>query len=675
MIYFSDAEMCPMFPPTTAGSAEMENTQDMQKRMKQERNKRYREKQKIINPETEKDRSQKRRRNQAHADKRDHQSRSSQRREEGTHADKRDHQSRSSQRREEGTHADNRDHQSRSSQRREDGTHADNRDQQLRSFQRRQDGSHVDHRNEGQRSADGRESGTLQGNRDIRRADQDDQQHDDETSSTSPSASTNQPPTRGSRTRPGQENFLSEQSQDIADVLLNNQFSRLMKEAVEIKICNTCMEIDLLSGNTVKRNNICSRCSRRGMEKKFSAENGMIPDEVPLVLKNLTFLEEMLISKQISHMHIARLRSGGQFGYKNHVISFPQDLTNLTIELPRRINDTGILVVRKQGINNTHRDYRVRRQTVLDALTWLQQNNPCYHDIRINHGNLAVLPENGIPMDLPTETLADNEENTSVNEDQPSEENNEEMTEFTSIDDVRGTTTEIDHIRTAVNDGATVAEQPVQWPRQNNSPANEYNVSGLFTQLFPTLFPKATADHSRTPDHLALSQVKRAEWIKHLMCFHDGRFARHPRFRYQVYDMIQRQRANETGRVFVRRNEEQRDIPLEDLRTALQEGQNAIEWGLLHFGSSIRGTTQWKLSKRLELADMIAFLGMPTFFITFSAADLHWPDLQYLLKKHEEGPIPPDAEIDEAGRNGRVIRNPHLVDAFFVKRIELFFEG
>ena len=72
---------------------------------------------------------------------------------------------------------------------------------------------------------------------------------------------------------------------------------------------------------------------------------------------------------------------------------------------------------------------------------------------------------------------------------------------------------------------------------------------------------------------------------------------------------------------------------------------------------------------------MISFIGMPTFFITFSAADLHWPDLQYLLQRHEEGPLPADAEIDEAGRNGRVIRNPHLVDAFFVKRIELFFEG
>ena len=75
---------------------------------------------------------------------------------------------------------------------------------------------------------------------------------------------------------------------------------------------------------------------------------------------------------------------------------------------------------------------------MLDALTWLQQNNPYYHDIRINHGNLAVLTENGVPTDLPTETQADNQKPTTVNEDQPIEENYEETTEFTSIDDVEG---------------------------------------------------------------------------------------------------------------------------------------------------------------------------------------------------------------------------------------------
>ena len=71
---------------------------------------------------------------------------------------------------------------------------------------------------------------------------------------------------------------------------------------------------------------------------------------------------------------------------------------------------------------------------------------------------------------------------------------------------------------------------------------------------------------------------------------------------------------------------------------------------------------------------MIEFLGLPTFFVTFSAADNHWPDLQHLMKRHEEGELLDDVQIDKSGRNGRVVRNPHMVGSFFGKRIQIFLE-
>ena len=190
------------------------------------------------------------------------------------------------------------------------------------------------------------------------------------------------------------------------EVLLPTDFDAKMKDAVNYKICSVCQEIDLLSGFEVNKSRRCSRCRRKG-EQKFTKENNMIPDEVPPALKNLTFLEEMLISKQLAHMYIARLKTGGQFSYKNHVIAFPQDVNTLTSQLPRRVSDSGILVVRKAGLDNTHRDYRVRRKAIYDALIWLKANNPHYHDIVINQQNLPALPEDGLPTNLPTEVLQD----------------------------------------------------------------------------------------------------------------------------------------------------------------------------------------------------------------------------------------------------------------------------
>ena len=82
----------------------------------------------------------------------------------------------------------------------------------------------------------------------------------------------------------------------------------------------------------------------------------MIPDEVPPELRELTFLEEMLISRVLPNIYVCRLRSGGQYGYSNHAIAFPQELQTIATELPRSPSETGVLMIRKRGNNNTHRD-------------------------------------------------------------------------------------------------------------------------------------------------------------------------------------------------------------------------------------------------------------------------------------------------------------------------------
>ena len=81
----------------------------------------------------------------------------------------------------------------------------------------------------------------------------------------------------------------------------------------------------------------------------------------------------------------------------------------------------------------------------------------------------------------------------------------------------------------------------------------------------------------------------------------------------------------------MKKNEGDRNISLEELRDGLRLGQKTLEYGLVHFGGHIRGTMQWKLSKRMELYDIIDFIGLPIFSITLSTADPSWPELQLLF--------------------------------------------
>ena len=111
-------------------------------------------------------------------------------------------------------------------------------------------------------------------------------------------------------------------------------------------------------------------------------------------MQGLTQVEEMLISAVLPIMTLYRLPQG-QYGYSGHVINLPQDVASFANSLPRPPSDLHVVVVRKEGLAQSHRNFRVRRSRVLSALTWLQANNVYYRNIAINHNSLALLPEDG----------------------------------------------------------------------------------------------------------------------------------------------------------------------------------------------------------------------------------------------------------------------------------------
>ena len=85
----------------------------------------------------------------------------------------------------------------------------------------------------------------------------------------------------------------------------------------------------------------------------------------------------------------------GQYGYSGHTLNLPQDVTSSVDSLPRSPATLDVVIVRREGINNTHRDFRVRRAIVLRALLWLIANNRYYSDVTIDTSILEILPIDG----------------------------------------------------------------------------------------------------------------------------------------------------------------------------------------------------------------------------------------------------------------------------------------
>ena len=355
-------------------------------------------------------------------------------------------------------------------------------------------------------------------------------------------------------------------------------------------------------------------------------------------------------------MSIYRLPHG-QYGYSGHILNVPQNVTQFLDHLPRCPTTLDIVIVRKQGVGETHKDFRVRRSVVLRALQWLIVNNKYYNDVTINHDTLSMLPNDSqltnlvsisVSLDSVVETPG-NQDSDPYNAYIPS----------TFVPATARSFTEQEMIQQSIMDPLP-SLQHVDWPSTTGPPVNEFTTEGYISCAFPSLFPTGRADFLAPRQRM----VTIGNYFKHLMLYHDQRFAKHPRFRYFALNTEMRHRALQTGRIYVRQNPDDGHLSVDELREMVQHGSDALSNRVLHFGASLRGTRQFWQKQKNRLTAMVDTLGLPTVFFTLSAADLQWPELADLL----------DVEESESStrRSRAVIENPCLADWFFYHRVMKF---
>ena len=172
-----------------------------------------------------------------------------------------------------------------------------------------------------------------------------------------------------------------------------------------------------------------------------------------------------------------------------------------------------------------------------------------------------------------------------------------------------------------------------KWPTQEGRLMNEFGTDDIFGMAFPTVFPYG----SGYEDHGA-PRISLADWACFLMRHSSGVAASHPRLRYYLLNRVNRERAISTGRVFAKRNHgiETR----EDLEELLKDDGAGISKRLSYFASHIRGSPGAKYVHRSQMKELSLTIGPPTFFLTRSAADLHWSALHEIIKRHKR--IGPD---------------------------------
>lgn len=154
------------------------------------------------------------------------------------------------------------------------------------------------------------------------------------------------------------------------NIRFSNDFETKQKDL----IVNHCIYCEQISLDRLK-DNICNKCRKyrnlaphqlnniQSELNPFSIYNDMLPGDQPEVLKDLTLIEQILISPIKPFITIFRLR-GGQYGYNGNVINFAHDISNLTTDLPHAMNSLSeFVVVRKENEDlSRFRDFKVRKK-------------------------------------------------------------------------------------------------------------------------------------------------------------------------------------------------------------------------------------------------------------------------------------------------------------------------
>jgi len=287
----------------------------------------------------------------------------------------------------------------------------------------------------------------------------------------------------------------------------HRKFRERIDQFAEVQTCHVCQES--YAGVQIRNTStgpMCLRCLREGSNHIFSVANHMDPGFQPRVLQDLTQVEEMLIARASPILQVMH-SIGGQYKYRGHTISFPQEIKDVAKTLPRHINNLDLMVVvRKKGRQGSSYDFTVRKQKVMDALLYKIQNDPYYQDVRVDYDAVEKLPENATDIShmLNSVTLPDIDDETefAMLEGRPGVDDMLDGLQTTSFASrLPSAPREIEIIRSWENnpnpDESNANEEltnVLNWPGIGSSPINEYNTVGLFDMAFPTLFPKGEAD-------------------------------------------------------------------------------------------------------------------------------------------------------------------------------------
>ena len=412
---------------------------------------------------------------------------------------------------------------------------------------------------------------------------------------------------------------------------------------------------------------ICHNCHRTlklGRVPAQSKANRMALDEIPDELKDLNTLELHIICKRILFMKLVKLPRGKQKGIKGAAVNVPADLGPACKLLPRLPPDAHIISLklkRKLEYRQAYLHDTIRPEKVITALHYLKNNNPLYTDIEINedwirtwqgedndlyNGLFLNEDDNAISVsDMNSSDCDSNESETGARKENNTDEIEKEdliaLEENCKLRDLPYDTCLQNELPEEANQIFSIA------PGEGNKPI-PLLTDTLFEELAnPDKFPYGEGGFADTERDTKLTLRK---YVNARLLDQDGRFAKDIEYIFAMQYAVEHKQVRDSISIALRQTRGRQQVG-KNLDAGMlknpQHLQNLFKKDRAYtFLKNIRGSPPYWQKMFFELLAMIRTLGIPTWFLTLSAADMKWPEVIQTIAK-QYGTIYTEQEVLE----------------------------
>ncbi len=382
--------------------------------------------------------------------------------------------------------------------------------------------------------------------------------------------------------------------------------------------------------------------------------------EKPDVLKDLTPLEERLISPRIPFMQVRELPRGGQLSIHGNVVNVPADVNSTVSVLPRPVNESQTIPIklkRRLGYKHHYQFQNVRPSKVLEAAQYLVRTSQLFKNEGIQVMD-SYVPNQVDNEDEWSEFISKDKKETSENlsinlNAQSQEEVNATNASNDSIDnDTDDEWCETTERSSGVMD--TLLQEPditqdgdriISFaPGEGNRPLGIFTDKDSEFLSFPTIYcGKRQADNSER-----LVPVHYSTMCKWELRSKDRRVAQSvPNIFYKLKKLQIRQIQGSASLSLRKCKTKGKTYTAGDLKSEscvdklinLDEGFRVLR--------NLRGSPPYFERCKKDLFAMIRQLGKPTWFCSFSAAETRWIHLIKILGRLIDNKDYSDEEVKQ----------------------------